>query len=70
MQIDYEIDEVELWKHIRSSEDDWAHNLETIRTWSPYGSEEDLFDQVCVVTSLEKTMRILNSCSKVKNRHV
>lgn len=52
MQIDYEIGEGEVWKHIRSSPDDWAQNLETIRTWSPYISEDDLFDQVCVVHRL------------------
>ncbi|KAG0553359.1 hypothetical protein M758_12G005500 [Ceratodon purpureus] len=43
--IDYEIGGTKVWKQIRRSSDEWAQCLETIRTWSPYGSEEDLFDQ-------------------------
>ncbi|KAG0598000.1 hypothetical protein M758_12G036800 [Ceratodon purpureus] len=43
--IDYEIGGTKVWKQIRRSSEEWAHSLETIRTWSPYGSEDDLFDQ-------------------------
>lgn len=43
--IDYEIGDGEVWKMTRTTSNDWTHNLETIQTWSPYGSEEDLFDQ-------------------------
>uniref|UniRef100_A0A7I4BZY0 Morc S5 domain-containing protein n=1 Tax=Physcomitrium patens TaxID=3218 RepID=A0A7I4BZY0_PHYPA len=43
--IDYEIGDGEVWKMLRTTLNDWTHNLETIQTWSPYGSEEELFDQ-------------------------
>ncbi|XP_024363014.1 protein MICRORCHIDIA 7 isoform X2 [Physcomitrium patens] len=43
--IDYEIGDGEVWKMMRSNLNDWVHNLELIQSWSPYGSEEELFDQ-------------------------
>jgi hypothetical protein len=43
--IDYEIGDGEVWKMIRTSLNDWTHNLETIQTWSPFSNEEELFDQ-------------------------
>lgn len=38
---------------LRTTLNDWTHNLETIQSWSPYSSEEELFDQVCVLTICE-----------------
>jgi len=49
VQVDYEIGEEEVWKLFRTSATDWTYNLNTILHWSPYSSEEDLFDQVCVL---------------------
>ncbi|CAM6036029.1 unnamed protein product [Sphagnum compactum] len=43
--VDYEIGEEEVWKLFRTSATDWTYNLNTILHWSPYSSEEDLFDQ-------------------------
>jgi hypothetical protein len=43
--VDYEIGEEEVWKLFRNSATDWTYNLNTILHWSPYSSEEDLFDQ-------------------------
>ncbi|XP_073386683.1 protein MICRORCHIDIA 7 isoform X2 [Physcomitrium patens] len=43
--IDYEVGDGEVWKIMRTSLKDWTHNLETIQTWSPYNTEEELFDQ-------------------------
>jgi hypothetical protein len=45
VQVDYEIGEEEVWKLFRNSATDWTYNLNTILHWSPYSSEEDLFDQ-------------------------
>lgn len=56
MQIDYEIGDGEVWKMMRSNLNDWVHNLELIQSWSPYGSEEELFDQVCVLSSFESNV--------------
>ncbi|XP_024364057.1 protein MICRORCHIDIA 7 isoform X2 [Physcomitrium patens] len=43
--IDYEIGDGEVWKMMKTTLNDWTHNLETIQSWSPYSSEEELFDQ-------------------------
>lgn len=53
VQIDYEIGDGEVWKMIRTSLNDWTHNLETIQTWSPFSNEEELFDQVHVLSTRE-----------------
>jgi len=61
VQIDYEIGDGEVWKMLRSTLNDWTHNLETIQSWSPYGSEEDLFEQVCLLTNYEQFSRVPES---------
>ncbi|GKU96204.1 hypothetical protein SLEP1_g9468 [Rubroshorea leprosula] len=43
--IDYEKREQGWTKLVRSSEDDWNRNLETIVQWSPYLSDQDLLHQ-------------------------
>ena len=54
MQIDYEIGDGEVWKMMRTTLNDWTHNLKTIQTWSPYSSEDELFDQVCLLQALKR----------------
>jgi len=66
VQIDYEIGDGEVWKMMRTSLNDWTHNLETIQTWSPYSNEEELFDQVCVLT-IRESVTCMRPCSEEKN---
>ena len=53
MQIDYEIDGEDRWKLIKTDSNHWIQNLESMQTWSPYSSEEELIDQVFVSPSCE-----------------
>lgn len=44
--VDYEVQPFGLKKFVRGSLDDWNKNLVTLLQWSPYDSEQRLFDQL------------------------
>lgn len=44
---------------MRLNLNDWVYNLELIQFWFFYGSEEELFDQVCVFLSFELNVFML-----------
>ncbi|XP_024397370.1 protein MICRORCHIDIA 7 isoform X2 [Physcomitrium patens] len=55
--VDYELKDGMICPLIRSTANDWVHNLQTIQQWSPYCTEHDLFTQFFGMT--EKGTKVI-----------